>query len=806
MQVRYYFILFFLFSFLSLNIFSTESFDNFDEGEIRMELLWQKPDKHIEDIFNREYQPVVSFLSKKDKKIYHDRSVYIPLEWLAEPVVQYAGIEIYEKSRARPRSSFLTSFKIADLFSDDFTEINLPKNSAFGHEVSSYDESAFLVFEYKYDKIVLWHVDTYTLETKILLDGGISQALSNTLLWFPDNENVLINIIPETLKKPERTSNIPVGPIVMETSGRVSQNRTFPNLLQNSFEEDLFEYYTTTQLVKLNTKTGEYRNISSPGMISSSTISPDGKYILVREYLRPFSGKVPYFRFPYQWYVYDISKDRKVVLDSHGLTDYLKPGMVQTGKRWFTWHPFEDASLLYLRALDDGTPDKQVKYRDELRILKAPFTAKSRPFLRVENRLKNILFADKDIYFYEESEWKSNTVKAYFVNKNKKHELWNRHQRAIYNQPGNPLTIENEKGQTVLLLKDNNIFLVGDGLSRDGRKPFIDSFNVINFTSQRLIQFDEEDFISIGNFYNNNPQKIIVYRQNRTTPSNIFIYDNNDKSYQAITNFVDTIPELTKLQKRIIRYKRDDGVELSGILYLPENYDGSKRLPLLMSAYPREFADAETASQASLSDNRYVRPYGSSNFYLCLDDVAVLTNASFPIIGDAETVNNTFMQQAVSNAKAAIDYLSEEGIIDPDKAVIYGHSYGAFMVANLLAHSDLFAGGIAQNGAYNRTLTPFGFQSERRSLWQAKDVYLNLSPFLYANQINKPLLLIHSTEDTNSGTYPIQSRRLFEALEGNGKDCRYIQLPLEGHSYKAKETHLHLLWEYKKFFDEKIRN
>jgi dipeptidyl aminopeptidase/acylaminoacyl peptidase len=256
---------------------------------------------------------------------------------------------------------------------------------------------------------------------------------------------------------------------------------------------------------------------------------------------------------------------------------------------------------------------------------------------------------------------------------------------------------------------------------------------------------------------------------------------------------------------RVINYTREDGVLLSGTLYLPEGFDGSERLPLLMSAYPREFLDIATASQSSRSDNRYIRPFGSSNFYMCLSNVAVLVDASFPIVGDTETVNNTFIEQSIMNAKAAIDYLDEQGIIDRDKVVIQGHSYGAFMVLNLMAHSDLFAGGIAQNGAYNRTLTPFGFQSERRTLWQAREQYINLSPFLFANQINKPLLLIHSTDDTNSGTFPLQSRRLFEALDGLGKIARYVQLPTEGHHYRARETHLHVLWEYKRFFDEFIR-
>jgi dipeptidyl aminopeptidase/acylaminoacyl peptidase len=790
-----------------INIYSLEDFEKEEIIENTLEIEWQKPEPYIEDIFNREYQPSISFLDKLNKKILHQRSVYIPLEWLAEPIIRYAGLDIYEKSRARTRSSYLTSFHIADYDSESYTRIALPEDSAFGHEIASYDQSAFVLFEYKYDKVRLWYVNSQSLETKLLLDGGITQTLSNTLKWFPDNENILISMIPEDLSKPEPKSNIPTGPIVMETSGNVSQNRTSQNLLQNAYEEDLFEYYASSQLAIINSKTGDIRKISLPGIISYADISPDGRYILIKEYKRPFSGKVSYYRFPCAWYVYDLKEDKRIYLHSQDLSAFLKAGWVQTDKRWFSWHPFYDASLMYLKTLDDGNPEITGEYKDELRIVDYPFNNDGELLLKIKNRFRNIELASKNIFIYEEYNWKLNTIKATLQNKKTTHTLWERHRRDIYDHPGEPVTYINEQGQEVIFLDDNRIYLQGQGLSADKRIPFIDILNIDTFATKNLVKFDIDDYLSISGFYNNDPNLVLLNIQNSNTPNNIYLYDIKSKNQIALTSFVDTIPELTRLQKKVIKYKRADGVDLSAILYLPENYDldNPVRLPLLMSAYPREYADETTASQASLSDNRYVRPYGSSNFYLCLDNIAVLTNASFPIIGDAETVNNTFMEQAVANAKAAIDYLDDEGIIDPSKAVIYGHSYGAFMVANLLAHSDLFAGGIAQNGAYNRTLTPFGFQSERRTLWQAKDIYLKLSPFLYAHQIEKPLLLIHSMEDTNSGTYPMQSRRLFEALEGNGKDCRYIQLPLEEHSYNAKETHLHLLWEYKQFFDEKIR-
>ena len=798
-------------------IFIVFSFLVADIKQNSLNLNWQLPDQKVVDIFDRPFQPIPSILQLKDKIIQHERSLYIPLEWLAEEIVQYGEINIYEKSRARPRSSYYTGFKVSDIsffhdenvtVNDDFIQrkLKLPENSAFGHEVVSHSQHAFLIFEYLFDKIVLWYFDSESLDGKILLDGGITQVLSNNLRWFPDNENVLVSLIPDSTDKPVLESKVPVGPIVLETTGRDSQNRTFPNLLKNSHEEDLFEYYASIQLAKINTKTGEVSKISNPGIITYCEVSPDGRFLLVKEHIRPFLATVPYYRFPSRWYVIDIEENKQIELGRHQATDYLKAGWVQTGKRWFIWHPFMDATLLYATALDEGNPDSLIKYRDEIRILSYPFSGNGKSFLKSEERLRNIIFADKNTYIYECYNWKTNFNTIYLVNNKKlKYKISERHIRALYDGPGELVTYETSSGHTAMLLKDNYIFFIGDGLSADSRIPFVDKINVDSFIKKRVMEFnDDYYYLNIISFYNNNPDLLIVSKQNRTTPSNLFLVSVKDKKEFALTDYNDNIPELTKLQKRVIRYFREDGVELSGVLYLPENYDGTERIPLLMSAYPREFADIETASQVAHNDNRYTRPYGSSNLYLCLDNVAVLSSAAFPIIGDAETVNNTFMEQTIANAKAAIDYLDFEGIIDRNKAVIYGHSYGAFMVANLLAHSDLFAGGIAQNGAYNRTLTPFGFQTERRTLWQAKETYLKLSPFLYVNQIEKPILLIHSTEDSNPGTYPVQSRRFYEALEGNGKIARFIQLPLEGHSYNARETHLHLLWEYKKFFEDYI--
>ena len=795
---------------------SDENRETHDVSQITFDHSFQLPSEKIVDLFDRPFHPFPIILPNQDKLILRQNNAYMPYHWLSKETIQYAEIDIYPENRARKRSMFVKEYQIADisfirekerlLTKDDFQfkKINLPEKGLYGTEILSPSNNAFLVLEYQAENIVLWHVDVHTLETKMLIDKGLTQAINDVVHWFGDQQNLLVSLIPDNLSFPSKTSSAQVGPIVMETSGKNSVARTFQNLLQNSYEEDLFEYYASSQLGIFNIQTGELERIGEPGLITHCQISPNGRFILIHEHLRPFSATLPYTRFPGRWYVYDIFERTSTELHRYDSVDLLS-GWVQAGKRLFEWHPFYDDTLVYVIALDGGNPNLESKYRDGIKLLNYPFKGDGSDFFKTEQRFRKIIFIDKNAFVYEEFMFKDNIISSHVVNNdNRKHEIYRRHIRAIYDHPGSPMTYQTHSGHIGILSINNHIYFKGDGYSTLKRTPFIDRMDLENFQLNRIIEFDEEDHVNILDFYDKNPEKIILDRQNISNPRNLFLSNLREETEVPLTSFTDIIPEITKLKRQTIRYFRQDGVELSAILYLPENYDGTERLPLLMSAYPREFIDIETASQSTHNANTYSRPIGSANYYMNFENIAVLMDASFPIIGDTETVNNTFIEQNIMNAKAAIDFLDNKGIIDPNKVVVQGHSYGAFMVLNLLAHSDLFAGGIAQNGAYNRTLTPFGFQNERRTLWDAKDTYIKMSPFLYANQINSPLLLIHSTHDRNTGTHPMQSRRLFDAMNSNGKISRYVQLPFEGHHYVARETHLHILWEYKKFFDDHV--
>lgn len=305
------------------------------------------------------------------------------------------------------------------------------------------------------------------------------------------------------------------------------------------------------------------------------------------------------------------------------------------------------------------------------------------------------------------------------------------------------------------------------------------------------------------------PEKLIISRESNDLQPNYYIVDVASGNLTQITDFPHPNPEFTNVSKEFIKYKRSDGIDMTGTLYLPEGYDKEKDgpLPMLMWAYPREFRSADEAGQVTGSPYTFTRVSANSALPYVLAGYAVLDNASMPIVGTDEVEpNDVFIEQLVLNAEAAVNEMVNMGVADRERIAVGGHSYGAFMTAHLLAHTDLFRAGIARSGAYNRSLTPFGFQSEPRTYWDDTDLYVKMSPFTYANKINEPILMIHGTADNNSGTFPIQSERMYAALKGHGATARLVMLPEESHGYTAKESVLHMMWETVSWLDKYVKN
>jgi len=382
--------------------------------------------------------------------------------------------------------------------------------------------------------------------------------------------------------------------------------------------------------------------------------------------------------------------------------------------------------------------------------------------------------------------------------------VWNRNQQDRYNDPGTPVT-RALGGQRAIMQTGYWIYLLGAGASPEGDRPFLNRFNLQAQKTETIFRSDANSYETVVALLDDDATQFVTRRESSTEAPNYFIKGSSSTAH-ALTQFPDPTPQLRGIKKQLVTYKRADGVQCSFTLYLPPNYKEGTRLPTVVWAYPIEFNDANTAGQVAGSTQRATSIVGPSHLFFLLEGYAVLDNATMPVVGSPETVNNTYIEQIVMSAKAAIDKATEMGVTDPDRVGVGGHSYGAFMTANLLAHSDLFRAGIARSGAYNRTLTPFGFQNERRTIWEAPDLYIKVSPFMFASKINEPLLMTHGEADDNSGTFPLQSERMYQALKGNGATVRLVMLPHEAHGYAGRESIEHVLYEMISWFDKYVKN
>jgi dipeptidyl aminopeptidase/acylaminoacyl peptidase len=497
---------------------------------------------------------------------------------------------------------------------------------------------------------------------------------------------------------------------------------------------------------------------------------------------------------------------------SEPLAENVPLGGVETGPRNYNWISPEPATLIWVEALDDGDPRKTVPRRDKVMALRIGTEKEPKELLKLEHRYQGIAWGETGtLAIVREFDRRRNWTRTWFLNPQNPSEaprlVWDMSSAERYKNPGAPLTRLLSSGHNALLQSGDFIFLDGPGASPEGDRPFLDRFNIKTLQAERLWRCDDRSYESVVTWLSPDGSKFLTRRETPAEPPNYYLRTAGSDAAKALTNFPDPTPQLRAIKKQLVRYKRADGQDLSFTLYLPPDYKPGERRPAVVWAYPLEFTGADLAGQVSGSASRFTTISGISELFFLLAGYVVLDNASMPVVGDnPETVNNTYVEQIVSSAKAAIDKAAEMGVINPDRVGVGGHSYGAFMTANLMAHSDLFRAGIARSGAYNRTLTPFGFQSERRTLWEAPELYFKMSPFLYAHKLKAPILLIHGEADNNSGTFPIQSERMYAALKGNGGNVRYVTLPFEAHGYAARESTEHTLWEMINWFDKYVKN
>ncbi len=764
---------------------------------------YQKAPKAIQAVLDAPGTPALITSPAGDRFLLAEFERHPSIRELAQPMARLAGHRFNPHTRGPHNPPHLKTLALQPLAGGPAQPLALPPGVTLGQPRWSPDGKRFVLTGATATATELWVGDPATGKLRKLAGLKLNAILGSPLDWLPDG-SLLCKAVP-TGQGPEPVApEVPLGPRIQENEGKAAPVSTHQDLLQNAQDETRFEFLGQSQLVRVDLATGSQTLIGRPGLYANVQPSPDGKLLLVARLQRPFSYLVATAQFPVREEVWDRSGALVHLAADQPLAENIPIEGVRTGPRRLHWRPTEPATLVWTEALDGGDTRRKAEFRDRALLLAAPFKAAPTELLRVKARLMGLEWGERgDLAVVREYDRDRRWTRTWLVNPAKPGEArlaFDLSSNDRYRDPGSFQSRLLPSGHTALRQKDGLLFLLGAGATTEGDRPFLDSFDPATLKTERRFACATGTFEAVTALLPDG--RFITRRESPTEPPN---YQLHGAETRALTAFQDPLPQLRKIQKRLVKYTRPDGVALSFTLYLPPDYKAGERRPAVVWAYPMEFTDAGTAGQVSGSANRFTTIGGMSHLFFLLSGYVVLDAATMPVVGDPKTVNDTFLDQVVTSAKAAIDKADELGVIDPKRVGVGGHSYGAFMTANLLAHSSLFKAGIARSGAYNRTLTPFGFQSERRTLWEAPDMYLKVSPFMAANKFNAPILLIHGEADNNSGTFPIQSERLYMALKGNGQTARYVTLPLESHGYVARESIEHTLWEMLSWFDKHLK-
>jgi dipeptidyl aminopeptidase/acylaminoacyl peptidase len=780
---------------------------------------YQMPPKAIADLIDAAPTPGLSISPISDRMLLLDKPNMPGIEEMAQEEMKLAGIRINPRTNGPSQSTYYTGIKIKALDTGIEHDVKgLPNQAKIENLTWTSDGTKVAFTNTIATGIELWYLDMESRQAHQLTGAVINHAMPDRpIAWFSDNSTLLYKKIASNRGALPVANNKPSGPIIQINDGNKAPVRTYQDLLKNAHDIALFKYYSSAELMAVNVKNNNTITIGESGLIAGMSTSPDGRYVLVQTVNEPFSYIVPYSRFPLSVDIYTKQGLHVKQVAVTPLAENIPKGFgaVATGPRSFSWRADKPATLTWVEALDGGDPNKEATFRDQLFMLEAPFDKIPQQSISFQLRYGGVTWGTDDLAMASEwwwkdrkiitSKWKPGAMDA------EKTTFFEHNWEDSYNDPGDFETELNQYGRSVLMTtnKGQSLYLSGQGASPEGNRPFIDAIDIQTKEKKRLWRSEAPYYEIPISIVDKEKGSVLTRRESNTERPNFFLRNIKDGDLRQITFFKNPYESLKNIQKQLIKYKRGDGVELTGTLYLPEGYDKEKDgpLPVFMWAYPKEFKSADAAGQVTDSPYEFISIGWSSPLFWVTQGYAIFDDFGMPIIGEgAEEPNETFLEQLRSGAEAAINHLVDMGVADRKRIAVGGHSYGAFMTANLLAHTDLFAAGIARSGAYNRTLTPFGFQSEERTFWEAPDTYFKMSPFNYADKIKSPLLLIHGEADNNSGTFPMQSERFFGALKGHGANVRLVMLPHESHGYRARESVMHMLWEMTEWMDKYVKN
>jgi dipeptidyl aminopeptidase/acylaminoacyl peptidase len=794
---------------------------------------YDKPPTNILEVMNAPSPPIPKVSPKKDTILLVSWQDYPPMARVARPFLRLAGVRIEPGNHSKhdtPGGYGITpcvrDFELVRISGGTKIHVALPAGACPTSPLWSADGKQFAFENIAPDAVQLWIGDATTGKAHQVTGARLNPMFGEELRWMPNQKELLVKLVPDGMGPPPPFSEASSGPSIQETGGESGQSSTYENrdTLAGKHDEDLFDYYAASQLAIIDASSGAITPLGKPGLYESLDAAPDGRYLLVSGIHKPYSYITTYDRFPQDVSVWDASKRSGVAIHqiaSLPLADRVPIRGVPLGPREFAWRVTEAATLTWAEALDTGDWNVEVPARDKIMALKAPFNSPAAEIARTEQRFVGFDWSENPhIALMREDDENRHWIRVSVINvddaQSKPRVLFSLSADEQYANPGRPVHRVLANGTSVIRQDGDSIYLAGMGSSPDGDRPFLDRLNLASLKTERLFRSDKNSFEQFLSFLGPDTRTFLTWRQSATDPPNAFLHAlgahldatsgeaTTASTSVAVTHIADPTPVVREIKKRLVRYKRADGLDLSFTLYTPPGYKEGTRLPTILYAYPLDFADASKAAQVVGSQNTFTRL--REYRLLLLAGYALIDDASFPIVGDPKKAYDTYLEQLVADAKAAVDEAVRLGVADPDRIGVTGHSHGALMTANLVAHSDLFRAGVATSGSYNKTLTPFGFQNERRSVWAAQDVYLKVSPFFFADKLKTPLLIVHGAEDANPGTTPIQSSKLYEAIRGNGGTARLVILPHEPHWYSAMESNEQLIYEMIRWFDKYVKN
>lgn len=773
------------------------------------------PPQEMADLLLAKPTPAVLIDGKTQWILLSERNSYPSVEELAMPEFRIAGMRINPSNYSPSRQIFINDFTLKNLKTGKTEKIKgLPSALFAGNVTWNPGQTKISFTQTSAQGVDLYVIDLASLTAAKINTEPLNVVMSNGVFWLDAETLVYRTAVAPASNMPIKPL-MPKGPAVQQALGKASPSPTYQDLIKSPYDEQLFEFFATSQLNIF--KNGQQTKVGKPAIYLSVDASPDKKFLLQRVINKPFSYTVPARGFPSTVKITDLTGTTVKLLADLPSSEGTPSGYdnVQNVTRGYSWRADQAATVTWAKPLDSGLIKREVPFHDAVYALSAPFNSTPKELFKTQTRYRNTAWGNTTLALVYEMLRSKQTQKVsrYNPQAGTLETLYELNLTDKYNDPGEPVTEKNEFGQQVVQTLDKGTKLLFNnttGSSPKGDLPFLAKFDLKTKKNDIIWRSAPGTFEYVSDVLDANKLILLTRRESQKEVPNYYLKNLVLRvADRQLTDFTNPYPQLEGVIKEKISYKRADGVDLTGDLYLPKGYDKAKDgpLPTLIWAYPREFNSAADAAQIRGSKDRFTTISWASPIYWVTQGYAVLDNAEMPIVArDGKKPNDTFVDQLKLNAEAAINKLSDLGVGDRNRMAVGGHSYGAFMTANLLAHTNLFKAGLARSGAYNRTLTPFGFQNEDRTYWDVPELYYQMSPFSYADKIKTPLLLIHGDSDDNQGTFPMNSERLFNAIKGFGGTTRFVFLPYEAHSYRGKENILHMLAEMNNWLDTYVKN